>query len=85
MRSGDRILLWVGGQSPTYERGIWGDGLVSGKTRYDVAANDDTISPYWRNPEVGKRHQNFTPYPHHAADQQRSHRPDAAGARDQRS
>ena len=45
----------------TYERGIWGGGLVSGKTRYDVAANDDTISPYWRNPLVGKRHQNFTP------------------------
>lgn len=31
MRPGDRILLWVGGQSPRYERGIWGDGSVVGE------------------------------------------------------
>jgi hypothetical protein len=60
MRGGDRILLWVGGQSPTYERGIWGDGLVTGETRFKVAPNDETISTYWRDPDVRKRHQHFS-------------------------
>jgi hypothetical protein len=59
MRRGDRILLWVGGQSRSYERGIWGTGLVTGETMYDVAQVDHAISPYWRDREAGEQHRNF--------------------------
>ena len=48
MRNGDRILLWVGGQSKAYPRGIWGDGLVIGAAGSDLSSSE-AVSPYWRH------------------------------------
>jgi hypothetical protein len=59
MERGDRILLWVGGQIRNYERGIWGNGLVTGDTMYNVTYSDQAISPYWRDRAAGEQHRNF--------------------------
>lgn len=59
MERGDRILLWVGGQSCNYERGIWGSGLVTGEPMYDVPLSNQAISPYWRDRSAGEQHRHF--------------------------
>jgi Domain of unknown function (DUF3883) len=33
---------------------------VTGETQFDVAPSDETISTYWRDPDVRKRHQHFS-------------------------